>query len=58
MKGLDEFGVFNFLKIIIFLSFFHAMQAHGMLFPSPGTEPAPPALAAQSLSHWTTRKIS
>ena len=26
--------------------------------PWPGTEPRPPALGAQSLSHWTTREVS
>ena len=27
------------------------------LVPRPGIEPAPPALEAQSLSHWTTGEI-
>ena len=27
-----------------------------VLVPQPGVEPGPPALGAQSLSHWTTRK--
>ena len=25
--------------------------------PGPGLEPGPPALGAQSLSHWTTREV-
>ena len=28
------------------------------LVPWPGSEPRPPALAAQSLSHWSTREVS
>ena len=27
------------------------------LVPRPGIEPGPPALGAQSLSHWTTREV-
>ena len=27
------------------------------LAPCPGIEPRPPALGAQSLSHWTTREV-
>ena len=27
------------------------------LVPSPGIKPGPPALEAQSLSHWTTREV-
>ena len=27
------------------------------LAPYPGIEPRPPALGAQSLSHWTTREV-
>ena len=28
-----------------------------ILVPQPGVEPAPPALEAQSLNHWTTREV-
>ena len=28
------------------------------LVPRPGIEPGPPALGAQSLTHWTTRKVA
>ena len=28
-----------------------------VLVPPPGVEPAPTALAAQSLNHWTTREV-
>ena len=27
------------------------------LVPRPGIEPGPPALAAQSLNHWTAREV-
>ena len=27
------------------------------LVPQPGIEPGPPALGAQSLTHWTTREV-
>ena len=29
----------------------------GVLVPQPGMEPTAPALAAQSLNHWTTREV-
>ena len=31
-------------------------MAYRLLLPSPGIEPAPPALEAWSLNHWTARK--
>ena len=31
--------------------------ARGILIPPPGIELRPPALEAQSLNHWTTRKV-
>ena len=31
--------------------------ACGILVPQPGIRPVPPALEAQSLSHWTARKV-
>ena len=31
-------------------------MACGILVPRPGIEPAPPALEAQSLNHWTARE--
>ena len=31
--------------------------ACGILVPQPVTEPVPPAEAAQSLNHWTTREV-
>ena len=32
-------------------------MACGNLVPQPGFEPIPPAVEAQSLSHWTSREI-
>ena len=34
------------------------MQHCGTLVPQSGIEPAPPALEAWSLHHWTTSKVS
>ena len=31
-------------------------MAYGILVLWPGIKPAPPALVAQSLNHWTTRE--
>ena len=40
-----------------FFSFWLHCTACGILVPQPGIKPAPPALEAQSLNHWTTREI-
>ena len=32
-------------------------EAFGILVPSPGFEPVPPAVEAQSLNHWTTGEV-
>ena len=47
-----------------FFYFTFLILAHGIfsfgtwnLVPQPGTDPRPPALGGQSLSHWTTREI-
>ena len=41
-----------------FLFFFRlCYAARGILIPPPGIELRPPALEAQSLNHWTTRKV-
>ena len=45
------------LYFILFLKIFgHTVQHVGVLVPWPGIEPAPHALEAQSLNHWTTRQ--
>ena len=33
-------------------------MAYGILVPCPGIEPAPPAMEAWSLNHWTTMQVS
>ena len=40
-------------------SFFFQLRhrACGILVPQPGIEPAPPAVEAQSLNHWTAREV-
>ena len=45
-------------KLALSLSFFwlHRM-AHGILVPQPRTEPAPSAMKARSLTHWTTKEF-
>ena len=46
------------LFIYLLLLFFWSRQAAGgILVPRPGIEPAPPAVEAQSLNHWTTREV-
>ena len=32
-------------------------EACGILVPSPGIEPVPPALGAWSLNHWASREV-
>ena len=39
------------------LFFWPCREARGILVPRPGIEPAPPALEARSLNHWTTREV-
>ena len=43
----------------IFFHWWHSnlVAARGIQFPDQGLKPGPPALAAQSLSHWTTREV-
>ena len=41
----------------IFFFFRLCYAARGILIPPPGIELRPPALEAQSLNHWTTRKV-
>ena len=39
----------------VFLVFWGALVAGGILVPQPGIEPMPPALEAWSLNHWMVR---
>ena len=46
------------LGFFCFFGFFGPRcTACGILVPRPGIEPKPPALAAQSLNHWTAREV-
>ena len=50
----------SFVSICLLFFFFFFWRHHiacGILVPQPGIEPAPPALEAQSLNHWTTREV-
>ena len=44
----------HFLSFFLSFFFFCGSAACGILVPQTGIEPAPPALEAQSLNHWTT----
>ena len=45
------------LKIVIYLVMLGLGCSMWDLAPRPGIEPGPPALGAQSSSHWTTREV-
>ena len=46
-----------FYIAFLFISFFGCRAAYGNLVLPPGMEPAPPALAVQSLNHWFAREV-
>ena len=49
---------FSFSFSLSFFLFFWAHHsARGILVPQPGIEPAPPAVEARSLNHWTAREV-
>ena len=54
-SGCIEGG--NLHQLFFKKNFWLYQVACGTLVPQPGTEPAPPALAVQSLNHWTTGKV-
>ena len=43
--------------LVLFFIFWPYHTAWGILVLQPATEPAPPALEAQSFNHWTTRDV-
>lgn len=49
--GLNDMKLFDSLILPFYF------WQHSILVPWPGTECMPPALAAQSLSRWTTREF-
>ena len=54
------FLILNFKKIFIYLFRLHWVLVASCLrdlVPQPGIQPGPPALGAQSLTHWTTREV-
>ena len=56
----DSLLCHNFIYLFLFFtSFFFWLHcvACEVLVPRPGIKPAPPALEAQSLNHWTAREV-
>ena len=53
-------NIYLFIWLFWVLFAAHRMFSCGMCDPVPwwGIEPGPPALRAQSLSHWTIREVS
>ena len=49
-------GIIIISTLIFFFFFWPHCTACGILISRPGIEPAPPALEAQSLNHWTARE--
>ena len=49
---------FKFFIKNLFFIFWLCHAACGILVSWPGIEPAPPALEAQSLNHWTMREVA
>ena len=56
IKGLFFF-VFFFFNIFIYLTAPGLSAACGVYLPDQGSNLGPPALGAQSRSHWTTREV-
>ena len=55
---IDLTEAFKNVYFLFFLFFYWSCSAAcGILVPQQGIEPAPPALEAQSLNHWTTREV-
>ena len=48
--------IFSFLKLLYLFIYWRHPAAWGISIPSPGIEPAPPAVEAQSLNLCTTRE--
>ena len=49
-----EWNIFQFISVFFF---WPCCAACGIFIPWPGIEPMPPAVATQSLNHWTARKV-
>ena len=48
---------FSIYKCYFFFFFWPCCAACGIIIPWPGIEPMPPAMAMQSLNHWTAREV-
>ena len=46
-----------YFQIFIFFIFWPHCESSKLLVPQPGIKPVPPAAGAQSLNHWTARKV-
>ena len=57
LTGLSSPELVGEIMITTFFFFWLHRVACGILVPGPGIEPAPPALEAQSLHHWTAREV-
>ena len=53
---VSAFSHFSDETFFFFFFWLHC-AAFGILVPQQGIEPAPPAVEAQSLNHWTTREV-
>ena len=51
-------GILALFSIFPLFCFWLCHTACRILVPQPGIKPAPPALEAWSLNHWTTREVS
>ena len=47
----------KFCGVFVLFCFWWSCVAFRIPLPSPGCKPAPPAVEAQSLNHWTTRDV-
>ena len=54
---LVTFYFYFVFNLLIYLTAWGLSYSTWDLVPWPGSEPRPPALEAQSLSHWTTREV-
>ena len=50
-------SIFIFIEFELFSVFWPRGMAYRILVPRPGIEPAPPAVEARSLNHWTAREV-
>ena len=57
LSSSKPFPLLSHLQVlVIYANFWPHPAACGILVPLPGIQPTPPALAVQSLNHWTTKE--